>query len=110
MRQATVEFVPGFDVEVVWNRLLQTTERRSITLLMAVPTIYQRLLAFYDTCSAEQQTAKRRAVKNLRLCVSGSAALPVPVFEKWEQVAGTPLLERYGMTEIGKARTSREVL
>ena len=33
--------------------------------------------------------------------VSGSAALPVAVFERWEEITGRRLLERYGMTEIG---------
>src|SRR5207244_4354494 len=33
--------------------------------------------------------------------VSGSAALPVPVLEKWQAISGQVLLERYGMTEIG---------
>jgi malonyl-CoA/methylmalonyl-CoA synthetase len=33
--------------------------------------------------------------------VSGSAALPVPVLERWRGLSGHTLLERYGMTEIG---------
>lgn len=35
--------------------------------------------------------------------VSGSAALPLPVLEKWKNITGHTLLERYGMTEIGMA-------
>lgn len=35
--------------------------------------------------------------------VSGSAALPLPVLEKWQSVTGHTLLERYGMTETGMA-------
>ena len=35
--------------------------------------------------------------------VSGSAALPLPVLEKWQSITGHTLLERYGMTEIGMA-------
>jgi malonyl-CoA/methylmalonyl-CoA synthetase len=35
--------------------------------------------------------------------ISGSAALPVSVMEKWEILSGQRLLERYGMTEIGMA-------
>jgi malonyl-CoA/methylmalonyl-CoA synthetase len=35
--------------------------------------------------------------------VSGSAALPVSVFERWRDISGHELLERYGMTEIGMA-------
>jgi malonyl-CoA/methylmalonyl-CoA synthetase len=35
--------------------------------------------------------------------VSGSAALPVSVLDRWREVTGHILLERYGMTEIGMA-------
>ena len=35
--------------------------------------------------------------------VSGSAALPVSVLDKWHSITGHRLLERYGMTEIGMA-------
>jgi len=35
--------------------------------------------------------------------MSGSAALPVHVLERWRAIAGHTLLERYGMTEIGMA-------
>jgi malonyl-CoA/methylmalonyl-CoA synthetase len=43
------------------------------------------------------------AAARLRLTVSGSAALPVEVLERWRQITGHVLLERYGMTEIGMA-------
>lgn len=35
--------------------------------------------------------------------VSGSAALPLPVLERWQGITGHTLLERYGMTETGMA-------
>jgi len=35
--------------------------------------------------------------------VSGSAALPISVFQAWKKISGHVLLERYGMTEIGMA-------
>jgi malonyl-CoA/methylmalonyl-CoA synthetase len=35
--------------------------------------------------------------------VSGSAALPVRTLERWREITGHTLLERYGMTEIGMA-------
>ncbi|CAG5857215.1 unnamed protein product [Menidia menidia] len=37
------------------------------------------------------------------LMVSGSAALPLPTLQRWEEITGHVLLERYGMTEIGMA-------
>jgi len=40
-----------------------------------------------------------RALTSARLLVSGSAALPVPVFEQLTALTGQPPVERYGMTE-----------
>jgi malonyl-CoA/methylmalonyl-CoA synthetase len=39
----------------------------------------------------------------MRLMMSGSAALPVRMLERWREITGHTLLERYGMTEIGMA-------
>ena len=36
-----------------------------------------------------------------RVMISGSAALPEPVFYKWKLATGHEIVERYGMTEIG---------
>jgi len=41
-----------------------------------------------------------------RLFVSGSAALPAPIMQRWEEITGHTLLERYGMTEMGMALTN----
>jgi malonyl-CoA/methylmalonyl-CoA synthetase len=35
--------------------------------------------------------------------MSGSAALPVSMLERWREISGHTLLERYGMTEVGMA-------
>lgn len=43
------------------------------------------------------------AVFPSRLMVSGSAALPLPTLQRWKEITGHTLLERYGMTEIGMA-------
>ena len=40
---------------------------------------------------------------DLLLQVSGSAALPVPVLQRWRDISTHTLLERYGMTEFGMA-------
>ena len=36
-----------------------------------------------------------------RVMISGSAALPGPVFDKWSLFTGHKIVEKYGMTEIG---------
>ena len=41
----------------------------------------------------------REALSSARLLVSGSAALPVPVFDRLAELTGHPPVERYGSTE-----------
>lgn len=94
---ACCEFLPKFEANAVW----ETIKSGRLTLFMAVPTIYYKLIAFWEEASSEEQKKMSKAASKLRLMVSGSAALPVPVLEKWRNITGQTLLERYGMTEIG---------
>jgi malonyl-CoA/methylmalonyl-CoA synthetase len=96
---ATVEMLPRFDPQAVWDRIASG----ELTVLMAVPTIYLRLIAAWEAATPERQAQLSRAASKLRLMVSGSAALPVPTLERWREISGHTLLERYGMTEIGMA-------
>jgi malonyl-CoA/methylmalonyl-CoA synthetase len=96
---ATCEMMPRFDAEEVWQRLAGG----DITLFMAVPTIYAKLIAAWDQAPPSRQEQWSRGCGSLRLMVSGSAALPVTTLEKWQSITGHVLLERYGMTEIGMA-------
>jgi acyl-CoA synthetase (AMP-forming)/AMP-acid ligase II len=99
---ATVEMHPKFDPKVIWERW---QDRGSSTMFMAVPTIYSRLVDFFDAHirSTEAESAAREGAKALRLVVSGSAALPTPIKTRFAEITGQTLLERYGMTEIGMA-------
>lgn len=94
---ARCDVLPAFEAAEVIDRLTQG----DLTLYMAVPTIYHRLIAHLDQASQEKRDRFREGVTALRLMVSGSAALPVPVLERWRELSGHTLLERYGMTEIG---------
>jgi malonyl-CoA/methylmalonyl-CoA synthetase len=96
---ATCEMLPKFDAEGVWDVL--ATGR--LTLFMAVPTIYSRLIAAWERATPARRRAMSNGCRALRLMVSGSAALPVRVLERWREIGGHVLLERYGMTEIGMA-------
>jgi acyl-CoA synthetase (AMP-forming)/AMP-acid ligase II len=60
------------------------------SLYFGVPTVWSRVAA-----DAEAAAALRSA----RLLVSGSAGLPVPVFERLAALSGQGPVERYGMTE-----------
>ena len=94
---ACCEFLPKFNDEKVWEIICSGR----LTLFMAVPTIYYKLIAFWDDANEGEKKKMSEAASKLRLMVSGSAALPVPVLEKWRSISGQTLLERYGMTEIG---------
>jgi malonyl-CoA/methylmalonyl-CoA synthetase len=96
---ASCEMPPRFDAVDVWDRLASG----ELTLFMAVPTIYRRLIAAWEAAPAERRRAWSDGCGALRLMVSGSAALPVATFERWREISGHTLLERYGMTEIGMA-------
>ncbi|MEJ7800882.1 MAG: acyl-CoA synthetase [Ilumatobacter sp.] len=60
------------------------------SMYFGVPTVWSRL-------AAEPDHARRLA--GARLLVSGSAALPVPVFDRLRALTGQEPVERYGMTE-----------
>jgi len=96
---AICEMLPGFDAGTVWDCIAAG----NLTLFMAVPTIYVRLIAEWEASSPERRTRLSRGAAKLRLMVSGSAALPVSTLKRWKDITGHTLLERYGMTEIGMA-------
>ncbi len=91
---------PGrFDAAAVWDRFASG----EVTLFMAVPTIYARLVAAWEQADDATRRAWSSGAAGLRLMVSGSAALPVSTLERWRELTGQVLLERYGMTELGMA-------
>ncbi|MCC5845548.1 MAG: AMP-binding protein [Verrucomicrobia bacterium] len=96
---AFCDILSAFDAETVWRRVCDG----DLTVFMAVPTIYARLLAAWDASDEAERKAFRAGCGNMRLMVSGSAALPAPMFHRWREISGHTLLERYGMTEIGMA-------
>jgi malonyl-CoA/methylmalonyl-CoA synthetase len=96
---ATCEMLPRFDAHAVLDCIF----RGHVTLFMAVPTIYRKLIAAWDSASPERRALLSQACTRLRLMVSGSAALPVSTLQRWKEISGHTLLERYGMTEIGMA-------
>jgi malonyl-CoA/methylmalonyl-CoA synthetase len=82
---ASAVLVPSFHPDAVARAILRT----EATLFFGVPTMYHRLLEFGNA----------GALRSLRLCVSGSAALPADQHAAFEKASGQRILERYGMTE-----------
>lgn len=88
---ATMVMHAKFDPGRAW----ETLARERCTLLMAVPTIYQRLMNEWETLDPKPDLA------SVRLFISGSAPLSDGQFLRFEQLTGCRILERYGMTETG---------
>ncbi|KAK0516410.1 hypothetical protein JMJ35_001013 [Cladonia borealis] len=108
---STIEFLFPFNVDAVWERLAAPfladgKSKEPITFLTVVPTVYHRFLSSYDNLPDPTKEAVKKALapENLRLNISGSAALPTPTKKAWTELSGgNVLLERYGMTEVGMA-------
>jgi malonyl-CoA/methylmalonyl-CoA synthetase len=94
---ACCEFLPVFSAATVWEKLAGG----DLTRFMAVPTIYYKLISHWEKLAAHDQNRLSTGTNKLNLMISGSAALPVPTLERWRELTGQTLLERYGMTEIG---------
>lgn len=94
---AICQFLPRFDAVRVWQILAEG----KLSLFMAVPSIYQRLIQAWEEADPATRQQWSRSCATLRLMVCGSAALPIPMLEKWRTISGHTLLERFGMTEIG---------
>jgi malonyl-CoA/methylmalonyl-CoA synthetase len=96
---ASCLFLPRFDAGKIFSLIKQ----QQINLFMAVPTIYFKLIAYWQELVDDEREIITEALGKMRLMVSGSAALPVSILENWQEISGHTLLERYGMTEIGMA-------
>ena len=78
-----------FDPRRTWK----TIEQERCSMLMAVPTVYHRLLTEWDHTKPD--------LSSIRVFISGSAPLSENLFIRFEKTTGFRILERYGMTEAG---------
>lgn len=96
---ARLDFQP-FDATRLWTQWAEPAsapDNVKPNVFMAVPTIYAKLLEAAESLPTEViETAVEKTLGPMRLMVSGSAALPVSSFERWQQLTGHRLLERYG--------------
>jgi long-chain acyl-CoA synthetase len=83
----TVIVLPRFELRSALNAI----RKYKPTMFHGVPTMY---VAFNNTPNVE-----RYGFKSLRVCMSGGAALPVEVMQKFERLTGGRLVEGYGLTE-----------
>ena len=80
-----------FDPAATWAAI----ESQRCTILMGVPTIYQRLIHQWE------HMERKPDLSSMRVFISGSAPLLENLFNRFEEKTGFRILERYGMTEAG---------
>ena len=75
----------------VAEEVLETIQKREVTLFMGVPTMYFKLL--------EVEGLEKYDTSSMRLFVSGSAPLSRELFSRLKKAFGHEVLERAGMSE-----------
>lgn len=81
--------LPRFDAKIVYQNIKQF----NIKIFVGVPSMYWAIL------HEEDNEENRNIIKNLRICVSGGASLPVKIIDEFEERFGIPMIEGYGMSE-----------
>lgn len=97
---ATIEFRTGsFSPEWTWERW----RRGGVTVFSGVPTIYMRMMRYYETVLSTRQDVQEyvRGARGIKACLCGTSALPKPIADFWAQILGKKIMLRYGATEIG---------
>ncbi|QUH01848.1 long-chain fatty acid--CoA ligase [Saccharopolyspora erythraea] len=94
---ATIVLLPRFAPE----RALATMQRERVTVFAGVPTMYWALLSLESV----ERFDLAAIASNLRMSLSGGAALPVEVLRGFEQRFGVPILEGYGLSETSPVAT-----
>ena len=102
-RGGCIEFRSGgFDPEWTWERF----RRRGLSHFSGVPTIYMRLMQYYQQrlvkLPTETQSEYVRGATEVKAMMCGTSALPRPLQQKWTRLrGGKPVLTRFGGTEFG---------
>lgn len=71
---------------------LDQLERSGATVFFGVPTLYGQMV------QALEKSPRR--LPSLRRCLSAGEALPPPIFERWRDLTGVPILDGIGSTEV----------
>jgi len=103
LKGACIEFKSGsFSPEWTWNRWKQG----GITHFCGVPTIYMRMMRYWqeklNKLPAAEREAYRQAPGQMRAALCGTSALPKPIDDFWtEMLDGKRIIQRYGSSEQG---------
>jgi benzoate-CoA ligase family protein len=71
---------------------LDYLENSHASVFFGVPTLYGQMVQALDK--------NPRKLASLRRCLSAGEALPAPIFNRWKQLTGVPILDGIGSTEV----------
>ncbi|TDD48768.1 long-chain-fatty-acid--CoA ligase [Saccharopolyspora elongata] len=86
----TLVLLPRFEAQAA----LELMVGEDVTVFAGVPTMYWGLLG-----ALGEGVDVERIARNLKLAISGGAALPVEIHSRFEQRFGVRILEGYGLSE-----------
>ncbi len=92
---ASVTMLPRFKPDDA----LMIMERDNVSIFAGVPTMYWAMMTYPE---ADKFDLKKIA-RNLKVCISGGAALPLEVLKGFEKKFDVPILEGYGLSETSPA-------
>ena len=81
--------------------IMEVLQREKITLYPGVPTMYIAIINHPKVAEFD--------LRSIKACLSGSAALPVEVAQKWEEITGGKLVEGFGMSECSPVATANPI-
>ncbi len=90
---AEIILLPRFKV----GEVLKVIDKQRPTVFMGVPTMYSAINGHKDLDKYD--------LSSLNYCLSGGAALPMPIKTTFETLTGCVLVEGYGLTEAGPVCT-----
>jgi long-chain acyl-CoA synthetase len=99
--RATIVLLPRFDAATV----LELMQAEQVTFFAGVPTMYHALL----NCEETGRFDIEKIAAQIRVAVSGGAALPAEVMRRFEERFGVPVLEGYGLSETSPVATFNRV-
>ncbi len=99
-------FALGGELVVVPNpretlHVMEVLQREKITLYPGVPAMYIAIINHPKVVDYD--------LRSVKVCLSGSAALPVEVAQKWEEITGGKLVEGFGMSECSPVATANPI-
>jgi long-chain acyl-CoA synthetase len=93
----TLVLVPRFDPAAAVDLM----QRERVNFWSAVPTMFWAMAEYAEKSGADVSGVR----EHLRLCLSGGAAMPVELMDRFTRLFGVRVLEGYGLSETSPVAT-----